>query len=131
MDVLKLATLAILMACPAIALADDAACETGGHLADVQCFSKKLEAANAELDQLYRDTLTKLPDSVATDNRKGKAQLIKAQEAWRNYLDAQCTFIGGIQGGSNLWVTDFANRCEFDEIKNRIDFFKHVPWGDH
>jgi uncharacterized protein YecT (DUF1311 family) len=116
---------------PIAGSAADDPCDGDSHLQDVQCLGKQIQALEKELDVLYRATLSKLPDSVPTDNRKGKPQLVKAQEAWRKYVDQHCDFIGGIQGGSNLWVTDFATRCELDEIKKRIEFFKNVPWGTH
>ena len=110
--------------------ADESPCG-GSHLEQMQCLEAEIEALNATLDNLYQATLAKLPDSDRTDSRKGKAQLVRAQEAWRKYRDEHCAFIGGIQGGSNLWVSHFAANCEISETRNRITFFENVPWGDH
>jgi uncharacterized protein YecT (DUF1311 family) len=101
------------------------------HLAQVQCLRKKIEATEVELDKVFNTVLTQLPDTDPYDTRKGKAQLSKAQDAWRTYRNEHCAFIGGIQGGSNLWVTHFAGDCELEETNRRIEFFKSVPWGSH
>jgi uncharacterized protein YecT (DUF1311 family) len=106
-------------------------CTQDYHLAQVQCLGKKIEAAEVDLDMVFNLVLSELPDSDSNDNRKGKAQFRKAQGAWRIYRNEHCAFIGGIQGGSNLWVTHFAGECELEETNKRIEFFKNVPWGDH
>lgn len=108
--------------------AEEDPCNKDYHLAQVQCLGKKIQAAEVELDKQFKATVAQLPDSDPSDNRKGKEQLRKAQEAWRHYRDEHCAFIGGIQGGSNLWVSHFAGDCELEEINKRIEFFKNVPW---
>jgi uncharacterized protein YecT (DUF1311 family) len=65
---------------------------------------------NAQLDGLYRTALEKRPDSDRFDIRKGKAQLIKAEDAWQKYRTEHCKFVGGLQGGSNLWVSYFGTK---------------------
>jgi uncharacterized protein YecT (DUF1311 family) len=102
-------------------------CTLNYHLAQVQCLMKKIEAAEVELDNFFNAVLTQLPDTDPYDTRKGKAQLRKAQDAWRIYRNEHCAFIGGIQGGSNLWVTHFSGDCELEETNKRIEFFKSVP----
>lgn len=106
-------------------------CGAGAHLEQVQCAGGDLQALEAELEKLYRATLAKLPDDSKSDKRKGKPQLERAQQAWLEYRDEHCNFIGGIQGGSTLSVTDFATQCAIEETRNRIRFFENVPWGDH
>jgi uncharacterized protein YecT (DUF1311 family) len=122
----------LIVVMPHVALADEVAgdpCTKSHNVAEVQCLGKKIEAAEKELDQLLSATLATLPDSDSNDIRKGKAQLRKAQNAWRSYRDENCQFIGGLQGGSNLWVTHFAADCMLDETKKRIEFFNRLPQG--
>jgi len=130
----RLAFLPVVLLAPLSSMAETATddpCKLDYHLAQVQCLGTKIEAAEKELDRLFNATLEKLRDSDPSDTRKGKQQLRKAQEAWRAYRDEHCAFIGGIQGGSNLWVTHFGAECELEETNKRIQFFKQVPWGDH
>jgi uncharacterized protein YecT (DUF1311 family) len=102
--------------------ADDCAQASGRE--QVQCLSDKIDAADTVLDTLYSAVLAKLPDNDPSDTRKSKAQLVKAEDAWRNYVDQNCAYIGAAEGGSNLWVTNFMARCQLDEIRKRIDFFR-------
>ena len=125
----SLAIFSMLIGWTTLAYAGDDPCDREGHLAAVQCFSKELVAAEAVLDGLYKNELGKLPDSDPSDIRKGKAQLVKAQAAWKLYVEEHCNLVGGLQGGSNLWVTDFAARCTLDEINQRIKFFRNFPDG--
>lgn len=107
-------------------------CTLEYHLAQVQCLGKKIEMAELELAKIFDATLAQLPDVDPNDDaRKSKTQLRKAQDAWCSYRNQHCAFIGGIQGGSSLWITHFAGDCALEETNKRIEFFKHVPWGDH
>jgi hypothetical protein len=42
-----------------------------------------------------------------------------------------CALQGGMQGGSNAWVSTFAGLCEEKELKNRIEFLKSIADGPH
>ena len=45
------------------------------------------------------------------------------------YNAQNCTLMGGLEGGSNLAVTEFEARCEKEEIEKRIQFLKRVANG--
>ena len=102
-------------------------CAQAGDRAQVECLSTAIDAAQTDLDGLYQAALAKLPDNDPSDIRKGKAQLVKAQDAWAAYMRENCAYIGAAEGGSNLWVTNFAARCQLDEIRQRIAFFRLPP----
>ena len=114
---------------PALAAADEDTCDQSTHLTVMECLNARIGVAAAELKVLYSATLAQRPDLDPSDIRKTRAQLLKSQEAWRNYVTAQCDLVGGLQGGSNSWVTTFAMQCVLEETKKRVDFLKHLPQG--
>jgi hypothetical protein len=68
--------------------------------------------------------MAKMPESDPSDRRKNRDQLIRAQTAWQAYVEEDCAYVGGAEGGSNLWVTNFANRCELRDIRERSRFLR-------
>jgi uncharacterized protein YecT (DUF1311 family) len=111
---------------PAVVCAEDKPCSQTNPLAVLECLNAKTEVAAAELKALYSAVLARRPDAEPTDTRKEKGQLVKAQQAWRNYVTEHCAFVGGLEGGSNLWVTTFTMQCVLQETQERIDFFKDL-----
>ena len=58
------------------------------------CWGNQYKAADAKLNQVYRQFMTKLDDSE-------KAQLKDAQTAWLKYRDKNCEFVADeYKGGS-------------------------------
>lgn len=112
------------------AIADDDPCSTQNNsLEAAQCQIERLKHLETELNARYQEALEKLPDTNVWDARQTKDQLKKAQSAWRVYRDENCSYVGGLQGGSGRWVTIFAVDCDLEETEKRIDFFKHLPAG--
>ncbi len=112
------------------AIADDNPCTVGkGSLGTAQCKAEKLKSLEKELDADYQEALGKLPDSSEWDIRQTKAQLEKSQRSWLVYRNENCSYVGGLQGGSNIWVTIFADDCAIEETERRIVFFKNLPTG--
>lgn len=105
-------------------------CDRGDHLHQLQCLGKEIDLLSKELDSAYRQALTARPEKDALDARKDREQLQKSQLAWSKYTNENCALLGGLEGGSNLWVTDFASQCEKDEIQKRIEFLKKVANGE-
>jgi uncharacterized protein YecT (DUF1311 family) len=126
----RLAVLALASLMCSYAKAEQNACakQVTSEQAD-QCIAEKLRAAEARLDSIYRIALAKLPEADPFDNRKTKAQLKEAQEAWQVYRDENCRYIGGLQGGSSRWVSIFARECDLSETERRIKFFNSLPGG--
>jgi uncharacterized protein YecT (DUF1311 family) len=105
---------------------EDSGCGGEGTLADVQCLARYQQWLDRELNQAYAKALSKMPVSDPTDARKSREQLRKSQRAWLKYKTENCTLQGALEGGSNLWVTNFAAMCEERETKERIRFLGSI-----
>ena len=106
------------------------ACQGGSHPDQMDCVAVSIDYANLVLDRLYQAALAKLPATGPNDIRKQRSQLVKAEDAWRAYANGQCAFVGGQEGGSNSWVSQFASQCLLDETDKRIAFFQHPSSGE-
>ena len=114
---------AFIVACPADIKAQDD-CAQGSDREQVVCLAQKIDIADQELEMVYRAVLAKMPENDPSDRRKNKDQLVKSQTAWKAFIQANCAYIGGDEGGSNLWVTNFASRCELRATRERTAFLR-------
>jgi uncharacterized protein YecT (DUF1311 family) len=89
------------------------------------CLAHSIDAARQELQTAYQAALTRMLDDDPTDRRKDRQQLVQAQNAWQAYVLANCAYVGGAEGGSNLWVTNFASRCELQAVQERTEFLRN------
>jgi uncharacterized protein YecT (DUF1311 family) len=121
--------LAVVAWLPAAAHAADE-CDQTPAVAMADCLDQAISAEKAVLDQLYSAALAKASDNDTQDIRKSKVQLVKAQTAWGAYVQENCAYVGGIEGGANLWVSIFAQQCVRSEYAARIAFFRHPPSQD-
>lgn len=96
------------------------------NMEQVECISKNIKELDKELNSTYQAALAAMPESDTTDSRKGRDQLKKSQRAWLKYSFENCALIGGIEGGSNLWVTHFSGLCYADAVAERIKFLKGI-----
>ena len=119
----------VFAASPVFATGEDVSCVLEDHRAISQCLTKQLIAAEESLEAIYQATLSKLPESDPMDIRKGRPQLVKAQEAWKAYVKEQCDLVGGLTGGNNFWVSEFSRDCAIDETRKRLQFFRNFPSG--
>ena len=92
----------------------------------LECLAGETTRLQGVLDGLYSAILAKLPDHDPADKRRDRAQLVRAEDAWKVYVDQNCTFAGAAEGGSNSWVSNFISRCEIDELGKRIAFLKSL-----
>jgi uncharacterized protein YecT (DUF1311 family) len=113
------------------ASADNSACEGKSNFEQVQCISKRLQDLDRELNRVYKLALEAMPEKSNSDHRKEQEQLRKSQRAWLKYKDDNCALVGGLEGGSNLWVTHFAGLCEEKEVSSRIVFLKGIADGKY
>jgi len=138
----------IVLSIPTIALADEPAmatpkgissplgesvgdpCNGVSHLEEVQCLGKALQVQDQEINRAYKRALEALPKQDGFDIRKTQSQLVKSQRAWLKYRDENCTLVGGLEGGSNLWVTHFAAPCAQKETAERIKFLESIADGN-
>lgn len=80
-----------------IAHAARADCDANATQTDLNlCTGAKVEAADAELNALYKQIGARLKDDPATAKR-----MVAAQRAWIAFRDAECSFeTAGVAGGS-------------------------------
>ena len=123
-----IALLISLSSCIASA-ADECAKAFPDHMSEVQCITQESKRLDEELNTAYQAALAARPEINEWDNRKNKEQLRKSQRAWLKFKEENCTLIGGLEGGSNLWVTQFIAQCENEEIVNRVKFLQRVAAG--
>jgi uncharacterized protein YecT (DUF1311 family) len=105
------------------ALAQDV-CSQSADREQIECLSQKVDTARARLSTVYAAALAKMPVNDTDDVRKSRSQLNSAQTAWKAFVDANCAYVGGAEGGSNQWVTNFASRCQLQAIDDRIAFLQ-------
>ncbi len=117
---------ALLSAAAVAANNKDCDSKDGDHIGQLQCIGERMQAQDVELDRVYQSALAALPETDPEDSRKSREQLRKAQSAWLHYKVENCTLIGGMEGGSNLWVTHFAALCQENATKERIIFLKGI-----
>lgn len=83
-----------------------------------QCAAQENEAADKELNTLYKQITARLKDNV-----EAKQLLVKAQRAWIGFRDAECSFsASGVEGGSVYPMIH--NDCITTLTKARIQAFK-------
>src|SRR6185369_13463031 len=76
-----------------------------------QCAAEAYKAADAVLNQVYRQLVAKLDDDE-------KAQLKEAQTAWLKYRDTNCDFVADQYKGGTMRPMIYAG-CLADVTKNR------------
>ncbi|MYM41461.1 lysozyme inhibitor LprI family protein [Duganella qianjiadongensis] len=96
------------------------------HISEVQCINQLNKKLDEELNQAYQAALAKRPEKDAWDSRKEREQLRKSQRAWLKLKEENCTLIGGLQGGNNLWVSEFIAQCVQEETIARTKFLRRI-----
>ena len=81
--------------------------QTGVTVDLVECSSKKLAAADADLNKTYRELIAKLGD------KNWELKLRTAQQAWIKYRDAKCDFESELSGGGSAATFEY-NFCLAD-----------------
>jgi uncharacterized protein YecT (DUF1311 family) len=83
-----------------------------------QCAAQENKAADKELNKLYKQITARLKD-----NPEAKQLLVKAQQAWLSFRDAECSFsASGAEGGSVYPL--IYNDCITAQTKARVEAFK-------
>jgi len=96
------------------------------HISEVQCINQLNKKLDDELNQAYQAALAKRPEKDAWDSRKEREQLRKSQRAWLKLREENCTLIGGLEGGNNLWVSEFISHCVQEETIARTKFLRRI-----
>jgi uncharacterized protein YecT (DUF1311 family) len=83
-----------------------------------------------ELNRVYQLALARIADNdPGNDVRKSTEQLRKSERAWLVYMREDCALKGGLEGGSNAWVSTFISTCQVERTKERITFLMAVADG--
>jgi hypothetical protein len=61
-----------------------------------------------------------------SDIRTGLKYLDESQAAWKSYVDANCTVVAALGGGSNSAISDREGACYEKELDLRIAFLREV-----
>lgn len=101
-------------------------CEAGANLPGVQCMAQLQMKQDRSLNAVYRAAIRALPENDSWDNRRNRAQLVKAQRAWLQYRTKHCTVVGAQEGGSNMSITFASQLCESSLTEERIRFLESV-----
>jgi uncharacterized protein YecT (DUF1311 family) len=96
------------------------------HYDDEQCQSKRLQELDAGLNRVYKQALAVKPENEETRLCKSREQLRRPQKTWLAYINEECALEGGMEGGSNDWVSTFASSCEEKDFKSRIELLKSI-----
>jgi uncharacterized protein YecT (DUF1311 family) len=114
------------------AFAQEVTCkEDGSHIQEDACLGERLKTLDAELNRVYKLALASMPEQDPQDSRRDQEQLRKSERAWLAYMHEDCALQGGMEGGSNAWVSTFAGLCEEKALKSRIEFLKSIAEGPH
>jgi uncharacterized protein YecT (DUF1311 family) len=81
--------------------------ESGVTVDLVECSQKKLSEADADLNKVYRQLMSKLGD------KKWELKLRTAQQAWIKYRDANCDYVSEFSGGGSATTFEY-NFCLAD-----------------
>ena len=100
------------------------------HMSEVQCINQESKKLDDELNSAYKAALAARPEKDQWDSRKNSEQLRKSQRAWLKFKEENCTLIGGLEGGSNLWVSEFDSQCVKDETVARTRFLRRIANGE-
>lgn len=83
-----------------------------------QCAAQENKAADKELNSLYKQITAHL-----MDNAHAKQLLVKAQRAWIEFRDAECSFsASGVEGGSVYPMIH--DECITNLTKARVEALK-------
>jgi len=85
----------------------------------VDCSSKKLAAADAELNKVYRQLIPKLND------KEWETKLRTAQQAWIKFRDANCDYETAFSGGGSASTWEY-NFCLADMTTARTKQFREM-----
>lgn len=108
----------LLCSAPAAGATEDCAALDTSQAGLNECFDQVYQAADKELNAIYRTVTKRLADEPE------KAKLLTAsQRAWIGFRDAECAFTAsGVEGGSAYLVV--VSQCLEDVAGKRIDNLK-------
>ena len=85
-------------------------CQRGGALDFGECARRKHEKADLELNQVYRELMSVLPDT-AGPNVLTKPRLRDDQRKWIRWKESYCDAYGEKNGGVQMWKSAYTVSC--------------------
>ena len=114
----------------------NAAVELGEHCANIDpskersCISARIENKESLLAQAFVRARAVVAQGYAlyghSDVRTDPKYLDESQAAWKSYVDANCTVVAALGGGSNSAISDREGACYEKELDLRIAFLREV-----
>lgn len=96
-----------------------------------QCANMDFQAADAELNMIYKKAMEKMreTDSYLPDNLKGAAETLRdAQRAWIPYRDKACEAYGFLARGGSMEPMLYSN-CLADLTSQRVKDLQELVEG--
>lgn len=94
------------------------------------CISARIKKKEALLAQAFVRARVVVAKSYAlyrhSDIRTDPKYLDESQAAWKSYVDANCTVVAALGGGSNSAITDREGACYEKELDLRVAFLREV-----
>ena len=105
-----------------------------GPIPEYECVDRNVQRKERRMaDALYkaRQYVEERERTVKwmEDTRRSPIYLDWSQAAWKQYVDQNCTVIGGASGGSSAWVSRYEVDCYSQELDRRIKFLEELAAG--
>lgn len=119
------------------ALEDCSAVAMQGPIVEYECKDRNIQRKEARMESLYSSAIDQVEkraeetSKTFPDGRRSHVYLEWSQSAWKQFVDAHCTVVGGLMDGSNAWVSRYAADCYSDELDRRMKFLEAVVAGDY
>ena len=75
-----------------------------------QCFNQKFEVADKELNRVYRELITTLPN-VSNTNSLTQKKLREDERKWVRWKQTYCDTYGEENGGAQSWKSSYTVEC--------------------
>jgi uncharacterized protein YecT (DUF1311 family) len=110
--------------------AASALCESTSGLGQQLCAQKKFDVADRKLNVTYKSLITKLPEVEGVEGGETEThprkRLINAQRAWMKFRDANCEFVGEINGGAPIWRQAYESYCRAEITETRAKELQNI-----
>ncbi len=98
-----------------------AACEKLATIAQSGCLEKLANAADARLNQVYRNALKTIDSSETGQAAAWKAELKKAEQAWISFRDLDCGALTAYEWGHGTGMGAATKHCILDKTEARAN----------
>jgi uncharacterized protein YecT (DUF1311 family) len=96
-----------------------AACDQLATIAQSGCLEKLADAADAELNNVYRGAIKSIERSDPEHAAAWKAELKKAEQAWIAFRDADCGALTAYEWGHGTGMSAATEHCILQKTEQR------------